>query len=431
MEVPYQYVAAIDFGTTYSGVAFSTRVDQMSIFTCDWKDSDLTSSKTPTSVLLNKQKEFVAFGYEADNKYTQDIIPDEEMDDFYYFRRFKMTLHNKRLTLHTEINEEGGKKMKALDVFCIAIKYLKEHVIKKLQSRFIDATDNDVRFVLTVPSLWSDEAKIFMKAAAGKAGIDNDHLILALEPVAASIYCHELRLDFDRRENKFLPLITPGMKLMVIDLGGGTADITVHKCQKDETLEEVIPPIGGPWGGTAVDQAFLEFVIDLFGADVIQRLKDEELEDYFHLLHDFEIKKRSIKPKVADDKDIVMQMDVSLMDLIKYCRGDISSHIKKSKYKDLVSTHGQKLHIKADIFRTLFKSTIDKLIQHLSNMFKNPELSDLKHVIMVGGFSESELVQMAVRNKFGGDMKIIIPVESGLAVLKGAVLFGHQNNHIN
>lgn len=53
-----------------------------------------------------------------------------------------------------------------------------------------------------------------------QAGIDNDHLILALEPVAASIYCHELRLDFDRRENKFLPLITPGMKLMVIDLGG-------------------------------------------------------------------------------------------------------------------------------------------------------------------------------------------------------------------
>ncbi|CAG2219984.1 unnamed protein product [Mytilus edulis] len=294
MEVSYQYVAAIDFGTTYSGVAFSTRVDQMSIFTCDWKDSDLTSSKTPTSVLLNKQKEF-------------------------------------RLTLHTEINEEGGKKMKALDVFCIAIKYLKEQVIKKLQSRFMDATDNDVRFVLTVPSLWSDEAKIFMKAAAGKAGIDNDHLILALEPVAASIYCHELRLDFDRRENKFLPLITPGMKLMVIDLGGGTADISVHKCQKDETLEEVIPLLAVPG----------------------ERLKDEELEDYFHLLHDFEIKKRSIKPKVADDKDIVMQMDVSLMDLIKDCRGGISSHIKKSKYKDLVSTHGQKLHIKADIFRTL------------------------------------------------------------------------------
>lgn len=48
----------------------------------------------------------------------------------------------------------------------------------------------------------------------------------------------------------------------------------------------------------------------------------------------------------------------------------------------------------------------------------------------VGGFSESELVQMAVRNRFGADRKSIIPDESMLAVLKGTVLFGHQQNKI-
>ncbi|CAC5416772.1 unnamed protein product [Mytilus coruscus] len=430
MEVPHHYVAAIDIGTTYSGFAFSSKVEQMSIYTYEWKDRDLTSSKTPTSVLLDNKKEFVAFGYQADNKYTQCIIPDEEMEDFYYFRRFKMRLHE-RLTMDTEIQEEAGKKMKALDVFCIAIKYLKEQLIRNLQSRVMSAKVDDVLFVLTVPAIWLDQAKIFMTKAAEKAGIGKDQLTLAVEPEAASIYCHELRLESDRKENKFLQTIKSGMKFMVIDLGGGTADITVHQRQKDETLEEVIPPTGGPWGGTAVDKAFLDFMMDLFGADVIERFKDEEVEDYFHLLHDFEIKKRSIKPKADDDKDIVLQMDVSLMDLIKECRGGISSHIMKTKYKDLVLTAGQKLHIKADTFRNLFKSTIDKLVQHLSKIFEKPELFDLKNVIMVGGFTECELVQMAVRNKFGGDRKIIIPDESGLAVLKGAVLFGHQKKKIN
>jgi hypothetical protein len=45
---------------------------------------------------------------------------------------------------------------------------------------------------------------------------------------------------------------------------------------------------------------------------------------------------------------------------------------------------------------------------------------------MVGGFSECELVQDAIRDKIGSSITLIIPEEAGLAVLKGAVLFGHQ-----
>jgi activator of 2-hydroxyglutaryl-CoA dehydratase len=50
---------------------------------------------------------------------------------------------------------------------------------------------------------------------------------------------------------------------------------------------------------------------------------------------------------------------------------------------------------------------------------------------MVGGFSECELVQDAIRDKIGTSIKLIIPVEAGLAVLKGAVLFGHQPKSVS
>lgn len=76
------------------------------------------------------------------------------------------------LTLHTEIQDVYGKKMKALDVFCIAIKYLKDQLIRKLQSRIKSASEDEIRFVLTVPSIWPDEAKFFMKAAAEKVKYD-------------------------------------------------------------------------------------------------------------------------------------------------------------------------------------------------------------------------------------------------------------------
>ena len=46
---------------------------------------------------------------------------------------------------------------------------------------------------------------------------------------------------------------------------------------------------------------------------------------------------------------------------------------------------------------------------------------------MVGGFSESALVQQAMRERFEtNDRKVLVPVESELCVLKGAVIFGHQ-----
>lgn len=73
-----------------------------------------------------------------------------------------------RLTMDTEIQEEGGKKMKALDVFCIAIKYLKEQIIRKIQSRVMEAKEDEVLFLLTIPAIWLDQTNAFMRKAAEK-----------------------------------------------------------------------------------------------------------------------------------------------------------------------------------------------------------------------------------------------------------------------
>lgn len=87
------FVAAIDFGTTYSGYAYSPMSDRSAIETCKWKNGKLESSKALTSVLLDRKKNFLAFGYEAEKKFV-DNAEDDKPDELYYFRRFKMILHN-------------------------------------------------------------------------------------------------------------------------------------------------------------------------------------------------------------------------------------------------------------------------------------------------------------------------------------------------
>lgn len=98
-------VVAIDFGTTYSGYAFSLSSEFLSnkndhlnkIVIDNWNSGDLLSEKTPTTLLLDKDKKLVSFGYEAENKYS--TMSEEERDEHYYFRRFKMMLYDKDGTL--------------------------------------------------------------------------------------------------------------------------------------------------------------------------------------------------------------------------------------------------------------------------------------------------------------------------------------------
>lgn len=96
-------VAAIDFGTTFSGYAYAMRHDFLNkppkITTPNWiGGGNIISSKNPTVLLLDSKQKFVAFGFEAEDKYAE-LAADGEHKDYYFFRRFKMSLYNATVSL--------------------------------------------------------------------------------------------------------------------------------------------------------------------------------------------------------------------------------------------------------------------------------------------------------------------------------------------
>ena len=205
---------------------------------------------------------------------------------------------------------------------------------------------------------------------------------------------------------------------------GGTADITVHQRQPNGTIEEVISPDGGPLGGKSIDDAFYKFLSEICGRNVMEELKTTELEDYVDVFREFETKKRSIQTN--QQKKVVITLPLSLTMLVKKQHTKFENAVATSRHKMDVSYKGGKFHISPEAFRDLFKPTIDSLIRLIGKLLDNPKLSDLRTILMVGGFSECELVQDAIRDKIRSSITLIIPEEAGLAVLKGAVLFGHQ-----
>ena len=94
----YEMVAAIDFGTTYSGYAYSYRYDQDNIYVNASWASGTNLNKVPTAILFDENMQFLAFGEDAVTKYSNHAEMDEEKS-YYFFHRFKMKLYNEKVRL--------------------------------------------------------------------------------------------------------------------------------------------------------------------------------------------------------------------------------------------------------------------------------------------------------------------------------------------
>ncbi|KAH3712393.1 hypothetical protein DPMN_072093 [Dreissena polymorpha] len=119
-------VAAIDFGTTYSGWAFSFKhefeSDPTKVSTKIWRESSLLSNKGPTCILINPDGQTLGkFGYEAETYYSE-LCTKGLQKDYYYFHRFKMMLWDKVMTTDAQVEDASGKLLPALLVFSLSIR---------------------------------------------------------------------------------------------------------------------------------------------------------------------------------------------------------------------------------------------------------------------------------------------------------------------
>uniref|UniRef100_A0A8C1JY48 Heat shock 70 kDa protein 12A n=1 Tax=Cyprinus carpio TaxID=7962 RepID=A0A8C1JY48_CYPCA len=469
---PYVVVVAIDFGTTSSGYAYAFTKEPECIHTMRrWEGGDpgVSNQKTPTTILLTPDKKFHSFGYAARDFY-HDLDPTESKQ-WLYLEKFKMNLHTTaNLSIDTDLHAANGKKVKALDIFAYALAFFKEQALKELSDQAGSDFDNaDVRWVITVPAIWKMPAKQFMREASYKAGLvsrDNpDQLIIALEPEAASIYCRKLRLHQmvdlgnktafngysptenvgmgmtqakehvrrNRQSRTFLvenvigelwSELTEGDRYVVVDCGGGTVDLTVHQIRMPEGhLKELYKASGGPYGSLGIDYEFEKLLCKIFGQDFIDQFKIKRPAAWVDLMIAFESRKRAATPDRSNPLNI--NLPFSFIDYYKKFRGHSVEHALRKSNVDFVKWSSQgMLRMNPDAMNALFKPTIDHIIQHLTELFDKPEVTDIKFLFLVGGFAESPLLQQVVQKMLQGRSRIIIPHDVGLTILKGAVLFG-------
>ena len=211
---------------------------------------------------------------------------------------------------------------------------------------------------------------------------------------------------------------------LISDLGG-TVDITVHEVVGENGLKEVASASGGNWGGCNVDAAFENFVQDLVGKDVYAEFTTKHRDDYFELFRAFEIKKRSVT--IDMETDVILTLPLSLFEIyLDKTSQNLSEHITTEG----VSISKNKLRCKASTFKDFFQNTCDNIAKHVGKLLDDDIVSEASVVMMVGGFSESAILQDIIKNWFP-DLKVIVPRDASLCVLKGAVMYGHNPDVIS
>ncbi|XP_060559879.1 uncharacterized protein LOC132719935 [Ruditapes philippinarum] len=170
-------VASLDLGTAYSGWASSFftdfKSDRTKISARYWNSGSIQTPKTPTCLLVKPDgKTIESFGYEAENRY-RELIEDNMHASYYFFRRFKMVLNRKlgeKINRNLMLEDEMGRSLLAIDVFSMSIRFLKDDVLENCNKRISGAeiVAQNVQWVLTVPAIWNDGAKQFMRESALK-----------------------------------------------------------------------------------------------------------------------------------------------------------------------------------------------------------------------------------------------------------------------
>uniref|UniRef100_W5LE52 Heat shock protein 12B n=1 Tax=Astyanax mexicanus TaxID=7994 RepID=W5LE52_ASTMX len=442
---PFSVVVAIDFGTTSSGYAFSFTEDPDAIHMMRrWEGGDpgVANQKSPTCLLLTPDLRFHSFGFAARDSY-HDLDP-EEARLWLYFDKFKMKIHSTSdLTMVTELESVSGRRVRAIEVFAHALRFFREHALKEVKDQSSSVLEgNDVRWVITVPAVWRQPAKQFMREAAYLAGLVSpdspEQLLIALEPEAASIYCRKLRLhqviDLSQRpitngldldgSRPFDSSFRQGDKYIVADCGGGTVDLTVHQIEQPQgTLKELYKASGGPYGAVGVDLAFEAMLCQIFGADFIETFKVKRPAAWVDLTIAFEARKRTASPGRASALNI--SLPFSFIDFYKrHCGQSVETALRKSNMNIVKWSSQGMLRLTTEAMNELFQPTISNIIKHIENLMQKEEVKGVRFLFLVGGFAESPMLQRAVQNALGQHCRIIIPQDVGLTILKGAVLFG-------
>ncbi|KAH7219581.1 hypothetical protein DER44DRAFT_91009 [Fusarium oxysporum] len=388
-------IIALDFGTTYSGVAYcfcnsSEKPDVKPVV--DWLGLEgRTQPKVPTAILYDPV-DSTKFKWGGQVTWRDGHV-----------RGVKLLLdpQQTRPSYLPSSNYKSDIKRLPKDVIDIAADFMGamyNHALEKIASRmprdYLDLCQKD--FVLSVPAVWSDMAKESTMQAAKKAGIFPVAVIN--EPEAAALY------TFMSQERA----LVEGDCFVVCDAGGGTVDLISYEVvstQPSLDLAEVVPGIGSMSGSLGLNRRFAEAVQNLIGDEEWFRLKNHEAWPHADRQFDQNI-------KTAFNGDLEDEYIVNFPGA--YLDDDDDEGLRRDTW-----------YMSGEAVQDIFEPLIADIIRLVNEQVQGAKLKrpgkPVNGIVLVGGFGASQYLKTRI-GRANPDIQVIQPDDAWAAIVKGAAL---------
>jgi molecular chaperone DnaK (HSP70) len=416
----HKIIVGVDYGTTFSGVSYVTTdkndIDDINVIST-WPGQATTSWKTPTRIAYRKENPSLyrnKWGFEADR--------DPKLISYSWTKLL--------LDKHAEAGDYddpalatmSGQGLMQLPAFRGApgvcedfLHEMYEYVSNKLRQQ-MTATTYDMTPMecwITLPAIWSDQAKSATIKAAKNAGFGSrplDEVFTIAEPEAAAV----ATLSRYSAMNT-INAVKPGEHVLICDCGGGTVDITTYTVtaiSPSLEFQELCVGIGGKCGSTYIDRNLHTLLSKRFG-NAFDRIPHAKKAPGSPFMTCFEMLKRDFG--LNDDYGIreVTPLDLGIPDSEYY---DDDERMVKLTYWDMES-----------LFEPVI-SEIIKLVGQQATSAKGKTGKAIDRVILVGGFGDSPYLNQVLRKwcQANGNIRLMCPEHPQAAVVRGAALRGLQ-----
>ncbi|KAH8823837.1 actin-like ATPase domain-containing protein [Flagelloscypha sp. PMI_526] len=401
---------AIDFGTTFSGVAFgSSRIAAGQVQQIlNWPGSHETFRKIPTCLLYDASGEVLAWGLEAKNA---SAIPGTVKCEW-----FKLFLEPKVLRDESAIDPRlpqlpYGKR--PIDVIIDFLTCLWDYAKVQITHQIGAVADlNSANVWLTVPAAWDVKGCEVMREAAITAGLVQssrpgdttwrERLRIITEPEAAAVHCADLT-DVHH--------LTPSQTFIVVDAGGGTVDLAVYKLigvLSRLEIAEMAARSGANCGSIFLDLRFKELVKMLL-QDHPVHLEPASLAYFMHTFSEQD----KLEYNGASDDDVMFHFTCFNVE-------DPNDH-SVGLFDGQLSIPGNLL--RREVFDPVIAQVL-QLIEDQVGLLTQQNLS-VDALLLVGGFAGCEYLKQRVSEQFGGRVRVIArPPDADTATLRGAAKYG-------
>ncbi|KAF2429183.1 actin-like ATPase domain-containing protein [Tothia fuscella] len=434
----------IDLGTTFTGISWCDSrkatvkdVEVLKKWPGPSKGRQTDVWKTPTTIAYKSENAQInASGNTKDR--SPKARKDSESDSCFWgyqvkpamksYTWFKLRLDdNAKLTTYDDISVGEGSNShgkgllelppgkSAEDICADFLKCIHDHFMAELECAYTAAMikATPMEFWVTVPAIWSDQAKSATKSAAKRAGFcsrPGDEMFLISEPEAAAAAAIS-KMTGEGLNNG----LRVGDGVLICDCGGGTCDLTTYRiltAGSEPTYEELVVGEGGKCGSTYVDRQFHHWLASRFGKN-FTKLGFEQIGPGSDMMKEFEQLK--IDFETDHDEDVDFRVPLVMADV---------GH--SEFYKPQLS---QVVFQKKDM-EAFFAPAVEKVLALLEEQItcakKDLSTSSIITIVLCGGFGDSSYLLDKIKDwsRDRAYLKVIRPLHPQAAIVRGAALRG-------